>query len=109
MSLLPRTGVCFHCGHDHGNGMGSPRTLELICDHAQEIKWRDDLIAELRAKSGEQPADERKDAERFRFEHTNLHAMLEIELLALQGEPKSVDWWREQIDRALAEKGERDV
>lgn len=55
MSLLPRTGVCFHCGHDHGEGMGSPRTLELIRDHGDEIKWRDDLIAELR-KQLEQPA-----------------------------------------------------
>jgi len=30
MSLLPKTGKCFYCGHDHGEGLGSPRELELI-------------------------------------------------------------------------------
>lgn len=30
MSLLPRRGQCFSCGHDHGDGSGSPREMELI-------------------------------------------------------------------------------
>lgn len=29
MSLLPHRGSCFHCGHDHGEGMGSPHELML--------------------------------------------------------------------------------
>lgn len=28
MSITPRRGKCFHCGHDHGEGFGSPRVLE---------------------------------------------------------------------------------
>lgn len=25
MSIMPHTGVCMSCGHDHGNGIGLPR------------------------------------------------------------------------------------
>lgn len=48
MSLLPKTGVCFSCGHDHGPRGGLPPDTErLLSWHSAEIKSKDERIAEL--------------------------------------------------------------
>ncbi len=54
MSIMPKTGVCYSCGHDHGNGMGSPSTLRILTEHSLEMialqaraQQLADLLAEL--------------------------------------------------------------
>lgn len=43
----------------------------------------------------------RADAERFIFVFTCPSPMIQIELEALRGEPKTIDWYRQKIDAAL--------
>lgn len=56
MSIMPRTGVCFNCGHDWGNGMGSPDTLRILSATASETEALKARITELEAALAAQPA-----------------------------------------------------
>lgn len=47
MSLGPKRGVCFSCGYDHGDGMGSPKLFDLL----REISGLKAELAKLRAAS----------------------------------------------------------
>jgi hypothetical protein len=49
-------GACLYCGHDHGNGLGSPRELKLFKAHAEEKIALKQEIADLRAALAAQPA-----------------------------------------------------
>lgn len=62
------------------------------------------------ALAGVVSQDSGRDAERFVFEHSNPEAMLKIELKAIQQEPAPlIDWWRIEIDAAMAaQQGKKD-
>jgi hypothetical protein len=51
MSLLPRRGTCFHCGHNHGEGYGSPQELELIASIAELERQNAELRQQLAASA----------------------------------------------------------
>lgn len=48
-----------------------------------------------------QLAKARQDAERFQFEHEHPKEMCAVEIKALSGSVKTLDWWRTEIDNAI--------
>lgn len=49
MSLLPKRGTCLSCGHDHGNGFGSPDILRVLKARGDEVLAYQAEISDLKA------------------------------------------------------------
>jgi len=48
MSIIAKRGVCFSCGHDHGDGFGSPGLLRVLKARGDEVAAYQAEIADLR-------------------------------------------------------------
>lgn len=94
MSLLPRMGTCFHCGHDHGEGFGSPSEVEL----RKRIGELEQKLAATAAASQAQPAQQDSRAE---FEAAAKHRLnLTRYLDGYTTEPANQAWWAWQAARS---------
>lgn len=56
MSIMPKRGTCFHCGHDHGDGLGSPHLLSVLKANADNVASLETTIAKLRAALAQKEA-----------------------------------------------------